>query len=747
MPLAATRRSALSVAVATSWLWLALGTLIGSEARAMPIGEQLVAVSSADELHALFDSGQIDVETFDALNALFGRGPVDLNTATGEELYRLPYLTVEDVEAILRYRRRVGSIGRIEELVTAGIVSRELLEAFAPFVVVVDATRRRQPESSRQRRRGRGTSFVRYPVIWAGDRTVPPMALLGQVSAAEGVVVGFGGTMTRHRPGSVVWDPDRRALVVPRPGLSWALPKLFVRVDYRRLVLLLGTYRIGFGQRLVFDTTTELEPGGPTGDGELSFPTGVVRVCEGMGGQPDRQCSTGSPAATAGDFRWTDGLRGMAASIRRIDFGRGWIEAHSFVSLRSKPVHESEVFDRMACPESAQAVGTRCPGPSIATESTVSSPVVSGATADLLPDVYEELVAGGNARIHLGRARLGLTAFGARVEWLAGAMLDFRESARLPAGGPFGAAGFEAAWLGGATRVDFEAAYCLAGLSRATAEAGRRHGGGAAIVRGQIAKGRSHSEAILRFYGKSYDNPFARPVAEPDRTGGLTARDEAGGSIRYRLRHDNALGLGFFADVWTNPSTRRRSVRAEGHAAWNVLRRLKLEAAFGGRVSSILPVDESSELAEAQRQAKAYGQVRREGWSRCYSDNVELRGGARWSFAAGRGRLGAVLERGWQRDGCTSERRSSRSRIILAGGTKPLASLYVEAGLWSSPGSDAGGGAPGLRGMIDLAYRPGQHRVHFRWQGKWLFAPGGPAGLGSSREEEHLFRLELEGRF
>src|SRR5690242_7179746 len=80
---------------------LALIVALGRPAHAIPY-ESFIDVDDEGDLQDLLSSGEITQDTFDELLDLLENG-VDLNEASREDLYALPNLTYDDVDAILQY--------------------------------------------------------------------------------------------------------------------------------------------------------------------------------------------------------------------------------------------------------------------------------------------------------------------------------------------------------------------------------------------------------------------------------------------------------------------------------------------------------------------------------------------------------------------------------------------------------------------------------------------------------------------
>jgi hypothetical protein len=59
-------------------------------------------------------------------------------------------------------------------------------------------------------------------------------------------------------------------------------------------------------------------------------------------------------------------------------------------------------------------------------------------------------------------------------------------------------------------------------------------------------------EASVRYYDDDYNNPFARPISATDQSGGVRARDEIGGRIRYSAYLGDRASLRTFFDVWSD---------------------------------------------------------------------------------------------------------------------------------------------------------------------------------------------------
>ena len=180
-----------------------------------------------------------------------------------------------------------------------------------------------------------------------------------------------------------------------------------------------------------------------------------------------------------------------------------------------------------------------------------------------LPNVFLEKLAGGNVSYYRDRRNsVGLTAYGAEESNLVkGIDLDFQEWSRHPSGRKFGAAGGELlvrprlarhlrrGRLSFDNAPKFEPAFDRSPAAAAAPPA---------IVRDHRDPQERGARDRRPLLSKDYENPYARPISQPDEFDGQRARDEAGVRVRY-VKHGQAIYvLRALADVWVQPSHRGR---------------------------------------------------------------------------------------------------------------------------------------------------------------------------------------------
>lgn len=511
--------------------------------------EVFVDAENEDELYDLLLSEQISEDTFNLLLELHRRG-VDLNTATREQLYSLPNLTYDDVDAILAYRTEVGVIHAPADLVAAGVLSRAKLASILMFIQATDA-------------RAKWTAthgFVRYMTAYSPtDGMVPPMMLQARVTTLRQLTIGATALLTRFESQPPIWDPVRESLMVPELGPRVRVPRVFVEWNGEKFGAIVGHYQIGFGQRLTLDTTSRYTPNGFVVEDANRVQADMTRRCRETAGElPETPCpqSDGIPYATK-DFYWREAFRGVALGAKHLSLPVGWMQVYAFGSWQTRKQYQYDLIDERTCD------GIDCSGPRLLVLREDRLAPTAGLQDTTMPALFDELLGGGNISwFHDRRTHVGITGYGAHVLWrVEGAELDFSPNARTPLGGPFGAIGVDATWgrgwsdLGVELSRSFDSERSFFDSKYGGGDYATYGGGGyAGIIRQTSTFGSHELELSARYYDENYNNPYASPISQPDESWGLRARDEAGGRIRYVGRIRDRLDLRGLIDVWTEPS-------------------------------------------------------------------------------------------------------------------------------------------------------------------------------------------------
>jgi len=505
--------------------------------------EVFVHVEAEEDLYDLLVSGQISERSFDALLLLY-QTKVDLNRADRERLYALPNLGLVHVDRILQYRDEAEGIGALDDLVAAGALEANLAGAIRAFVIV----------RSLDVLKSETDGFMRVQARWSGryDRLPPAAAVQARVMTLRNLDVGAVGVLMRNNVHRVRWDPDRQALTAEPERVRFVVPKLYAEWEDEKWEVVVGTYRIGFGQRLTFDVTDQITPNGFFGDYELRRENDLALRCRRRAGELiESPCSSDFVARVTPDYKWTNRLTGAAAGVRKIEVGTGWLQAYGWGSYQIHRVPRIEVANAGSCVDPRLDDDPACQAPPVYVRGADAAKPTSELSFATLPAMVAEGLGGANVGYFWSsRAHLGMTGYGSVPTWLVdGVELGFQEFARRPFGGAFGAMGIDAAYGFGVQDFFIE-------LARSFDSQPGDGGGYGAILRSVTVLQTTELDTSVRYYGEDYANPYARPVSAPDELDGLRARDETGVRVRTTSSFGRKWGLRAVADVWRRLSER-----------------------------------------------------------------------------------------------------------------------------------------------------------------------------------------------
>jgi hypothetical protein len=508
--------------------------------------EANIDVASEQDLYDLAARNEISDETLETLVELMDDG-VDLNSASREDLYALPNLTYAEVDAIIQYRRSKGE-GRIEdpaELVTSGALTAATLVQIAPFLLIV-------PDGAHVPISGKVRVQSRYT---AGDALAPPAVLRTTLRGPYDLSFGLGMLTARTIPGPVTYDKGRNALTAELPAYSIQVPKFFLQWKSQNRSAILGTFRIGFGQRLTLDNTTRYTPDGFYADATLTQYTDLTSLCRQSAGElPDSPCAgdLGNTYVTP-DYSWRPTFRGVAGSIKDLGIGEtARLSLHGFLSYQDKSAYQYALVDRGVCSDPRNDDDlVNCLSPLVYVKQPNPGTPTSRFSYTTLPGVYDELAGGGNIKLELGpRVRIGTTAYYAMNLWrVEGINLDLQEwSAASLYNGPFGAVGVDGALSLGELNFFAELTRTFDSLP------GPVGGGGIGVLqRSTYSLKKQEIELSFRYYQKNFANPRSRPISAPDQFEGRRARNEAGARLTYLGKPVDDWSFRAFVDAWILP--------------------------------------------------------------------------------------------------------------------------------------------------------------------------------------------------
>jgi DNA uptake protein ComE-like DNA-binding protein len=526
-------RSALLVACAV--------TFAPERAAAVPY-ELFVDVETEEELYDLLVAGQLSEASFEAL-LLLHQTRVDLNLATRQQLYLLPNLDYADVDRILAHREMGEEIRAVGDLVEAGILTAEVADSLRAFVSLREQSTAKGPTSG----------FVRAQLRWTGrhDRLPPATAIQARVQSAEHLDSAVAGALTRNGVRRPRWDANRRALNVEPESVRFEVPKAYVEWEDTRWEVIVGTYRVGFGQRLTFDVTQQATPNGFFGDYELRRGTELGLRCRRAAGElPATPCPRTPVGRVTPDFTWTNRLTGAGLGVKRLPVGAGWLQAYLWGSYQMHRALAAELVDASGCADPRRDDERGCAAPRVYVRSgdpRAPLPTISHAS---LPLIVGEWLGGANASYFWNaRTHVGVTGYGAVPKWhVEGVILDYQEHASRPFNGAFGAIGVDA-------EAGFRRQHFFAEVSRSFDRQVGGGGGYGAIARSVTTLTVGELDLSLRYYGSRYANPYARAAAAPDEHDGLRTRDETGFRARATMWLGPRVDLRVLGDGWRNLSS------------------------------------------------------------------------------------------------------------------------------------------------------------------------------------------------
>ena len=499
-----------------------------------------IEVETEEDLLDLLSLQEIDQEEFETLRELLQNG-VELNSASRDELYALPNLTYADVDAVLEYRQQAGRISDPLELINAGVLEEKKLLSIAPFLLVEE---------------GKVSGFAfkgraRLAGVWvAGDENAPPSELSLRAEAWQNLRAGLAALLTRGLISDVRYDPNRQALSALEPTVQFHLPKYYLEWKTPTWHLVAGTFRAGFGQSLTFDNTALSRPNGFVPDDTIYTNQDLARACRESTGELDQSPCSGDEAYQyqTPDYRWTERLRGVGVGLRRLEARKGWVQAHGFFSFQTRSIYQYEIYDRGRCADPTDDLDPACAAPYVFKRQDDPLSPAPRFSYQTLPDMYNEMLGGASLAYFFDRrTRIGLTGYGATVDWLVeGLDLDFQEWSRTPYGGPFGAVGLDGSLGVGVADIGAEFSRSL--------DSQPAGGGYAFLVRSTFTFRKHEFDAAFRYYDQDFANPYARPPAAPDEYDGLRARDETGLRLRYRGKTGDWSLVTLF-DFWAPPSS------------------------------------------------------------------------------------------------------------------------------------------------------------------------------------------------
>ncbi len=503
-----------------------------------------IKVSAVEELYDLADGDEITSDELELLIALMNR-PMDLNRVDRYGLYDLPELTWFLVDAIIAYRAdREGGFTLVEDLRDVEGMSEGIYQSIKPFVAVAltDDGAEAVPISGRARfgtvlEAGLGEDMRQTP---RGD-SYPSSYLDVQLDLFT--YFGFGAQLIMRPLVDPQWDQSIGFLVDDgadcpgefnsgciKPRLSLPPKSIYATFEYNEWRVVVGTYNVGFGQRLTIDTTKKAYP--RTWD-------------ETIGHTIDRDDGKVRPKAN---------LRGIAASLDGLDTPFGWLDATVFFSHQTHDIYRNDVVyqgdEYFGAPVTCEAdsdcpYGYKCEEYGVCATSTVFDQGNPGKKFQFhtYQDAFSEVMGGANVAFYFNeRSHVGMTVYRSHLQFElpAESQPRFSPGAKYPRRQDFGAASIDGAL--GFEEINLEL----------TAEIGLTHRGNPAGVGEVIYNPLDWLEltAGFRWYSRDYDNPHSRSDSAATETMGSRRRNEQGGILQVVARPISDLKLTTKLDIY-----------------------------------------------------------------------------------------------------------------------------------------------------------------------------------------------------
>jgi hypothetical protein len=523
------------MSVKLHWLGVVGSLALAFSARAREYDSEIV-VESPEELYDLLETGEIEEDTVDLLVALMER-PMDINRADSRLLYDLPGITYKMAHDIVEYRRINGPFQAVDDLLQVEGVTPSVLESIGPFVAVTiaDATGATATVKGDARvgtilrdgfAKNTGES-VRAEEVMHG-----PQSYLRLKGSAYNYF-GFGLLTTYRSRTQVQWEASGGRLLSDGPQRTPDLDQIYVTWAYGSWTAIAGSYDIGFGERLTFNSSAHRDPHGWYEN---------ERVSE------DNE---------TGRLKVNEGLFGGAVSLLGADLPFGWVDVTAFASSQLLDIYQYDIrfgtdehhAEQGACQTDGDCpINYSCGDDNICyTSRIVDTDTGASYLYTTLKDAYRETIYGANATLNLDEdTSVGVTAYQgtADVRLAPETSPRFAPAMKYPTDETFGAAGLSFRTM--VARVLLSGEYATTG-----------GGGHGVFARSVLSTSPVEVTLGVRHYNPWFENPYGNPQSAADEEFGLRARNEQGVNLEVvtravpgvRLvtvldlyRHTNALG-------------------------------------------------------------------------------------------------------------------------------------------------------------------------------------------------------------
>ncbi len=537
-------------------LVLMLG-LTSSTASAREYEARLV-IENCGDLYEYELSGDLPEDDFELLLALCHR-PLNINRADRYMLFDLPGMTYELADRIVEHRSTHGYFKTLEDLLKVeGLEAMHYEEIMLLISVEDDAEVQGVDDIPVMAEIQSGTIGRSGFKISDATNTIASNMEFNRLHQdylrLKGTGLsyfGFGGLLTNRERNEAYWDKSLGRVVSSEgPVQRLDLDKAYLAINYQSLSLVLGSFDVGFGEKVTFDTTGLTNPHGWRENRHFSTDVNNARI------RPDNS------------------LFGAALSVTGVDFAQGWLDMTAFASYEAEDIFQYyyrfqmdeyyEAGEEGDCPYGySRGESSGCYSTGVGDANDVAG---SGYRYVTLRDAYSELLYGGNATWSFSdRTRVGVTGYQSQTEMLIAPETNpvFAWHARMPRKSRFGAVGVNGQVGLGELDLAAEYAHTMAG-------------GNAAYVEGVYEAG-SWLELIggLRWYDRAYNNPYSRSPSAPTVTLGTRQRNERGARLKAVLKPVKGLRSVTTLEGWYLPEWAKFD-SDQGKVVWGPLEQYDL---------------------------------------------------------------------------------------------------------------------------------------------------------------------------
>jgi len=491
-------------------------------------------IEECGDLYEYEVSGSIEEDDFELLLALCHR-PLNLNRADRYMLIDLPGMTYELADRLVRYRSQHGRFKTVEDIMMVDGIGPMEYEVLLPFISVEDDAEVQgvediplmgQAQAGTIGRLGSGRSESEINQSKELERLHQDYF---QFKGTGLSYFGFGGLITNRERTEAYYDRSIGRVVSDNgPTSIWDIDKAYMSLNYQSMSLVVGSFDIGFGEKLTFDTTGLTNPHGWRENRHFYTDLNKARL------SPDNS------------------LMGAAFSLTGVDFSFGWLDATGFVSYQAHDIYQYYYRYQLDDYYEGGEEGCGYFGFSEGEETGCYSSRVYPAE-DLQGDPYSyisfrdaftELVRGGNIAFNFDdRTRIGVTAYQSETDLVLASEAEpmFAWHSKMPRKNQFGAVGIHGQFGIGDMEFSGEYAHTMLGGNAAYLEALIEEGTWLELITG------------IRWYDRKYNNPYSRSASAPTITLGSRQRNERGLKVKAIIKPIKGLRTVTTIEGWEIP--------------------------------------------------------------------------------------------------------------------------------------------------------------------------------------------------